>query len=98
MKRALPYLVVIAGVAFAVDIAIQRRSDIPVLNDLSKPTKADIESRKAVKEMLQSLDKKTTKEKLESVYDCAVKTHEIGFPQSLSKAPPTKKDDDSAFK
>ena len=89
MKKAVPFLVVVAGVAFAVDNTIQKRNVGPTLSGLSKPTKADNgSSQKAIEEMLKSLDKKTTKEKLETVYDCAVKTHEIGFPQS--KPPPTK--------
>ena len=96
MKKAVPFLVVVAGVAFAVDNTIQKRNVGPALNDLPKPTKADNgSSQKAIEEMLKSLDKKTTKEKLESVYDCAVKTHEIGFPQSRSRPPiMTKKHDE----
>jgi hypothetical protein len=89
MKRAAPYLIVVAGVAFAVDTAIQSRSGGPDLSAFSKPTEAGIERRKAVEEILKSLDSKTTKEKIESIYDGAVKTHEIGFPQSRSKPPPS---------
>eukprot|EP00968_Pinguiococcus_pyrenoidosus_P002612 scaffold146_cov265-Pinguiococcus_pyrenoidosus.AAC.9 len=49
--------------------------------NLSRETK---ERNEALMKMIQDTRKKTTREKLETAYDAAVRTHEIGFPSSRS--------------
>jgi len=77
MNKVIAGIVATAGLAFITHSIIEDnvRKTAGITGDRSKD----------VNLMLQNLQNKTSKEKLESAYDAAIQTHEIGFPQSKSK-------------
>jgi hypothetical protein len=78
MKRAAPYVIVIAGVALGFDRLMQSRTG-PDLSKTLPPTPGVSMNSQAVNEMLKSLETKTTREKIETLYDGAVKVPTIPF-------------------
>jgi hypothetical protein len=74
---------VIAGVGFALAMSAEGRAPGP---NEHNPHREQARARASeMAELVESLDAKSAKAKIEDAYDGAVRTHELGFPASRTR-------------